>query len=365
MKNRCLVVTGGGDCPGLNAVIRAIVKRASKEEGWEVIGSRDAFNGILRDPMEIVELDNAAVAGIHVRGGTILGTTNKDGPFSWPVQDKNGNWQKEDHSAEMLRKLEFLNVKAVINIGGDGSQRISQRLYKMGCNILGVPKTIDNDLDATDITFGFPTAVEIATDAVDKLVTTAESHNRIIILEVMGRDAGWIALHAAVAGGAEVCLIPEIKYDINKIIERIDKRIHNSRGFVNIVISEGACPIEGSQQYLENDELDNHNLRLGGAGNRLLHELKDAGVTNDIRVTSLGHLQRGGKPIAYDRILATQFGVKAFEMVLEKEFGKMASIRNGKLISVPIIEAIEKYNFVDLNSDLVHTARDIGISFGD
>ncbi|MDP8268753.1 MAG: ATP-dependent 6-phosphofructokinase [Candidatus Tenebribacter davisii] len=365
MKNRCLVVTGGGDCSGLNAVIRAIVRRASLVNDWEIIGSRDAFNGILRDPMEIVELDKSAVAGIHVRGGTILGTTNKGGPFSWQVQAKNGNWKSEDHSAEMLRKLEFLNVKAVINIGGDGSQKISQKLFEMGCNIVGVPKTIDNDLGATDITFGFPTAVEIATEAVDKLVTTAASHNRILILEVMGREAGWIALHSAIAGGAEICIIPEIKYDIDKIIERIKERIHHSRGFVNIVISEGACPIDGSKHYQVNNEPGHHDPRLGGAGNRLMHELKDHGVKTDIRVTLLGHLQRGGKPIAYDRIIATQFGVKAFEMVLNKEFGKMAALRNGKLVSVPITEAIETYNFVDLNSDLVHTARDIGICFGD
>ena len=344
MKKRCLVATGGGDCPGLNAVIRAIVKRASKEQDWEIIGSRDAFDGILRDPMEIVELDNSTVAGIHVRGGTILGTTNKGGPFAWAVRDSDGNWKEEDHS---------------------GSQRISQQLFEMGCNIIGVPKTIDNDLGATDITFGFPTAVEIATDAVDKLVTTAESHNRILILEVMGREAGWIALHAAVAGGAEVCLIPEIPYNINKVIVRINKRIHHSRGFVNIVISEGARSINGNEQYQENDEFGNHNLRLGGAGNRLMHELKKGGVTTDIRVTLLGHLKRGGKPIAYDRILATQFGVKAFEMVLDKEFGKMAALRDGKLVAVPISEAIEKYNYVDLNSDLVQTARDIDISFGD
>jgi len=365
MKNRCLIVTGGGDCSGLNAVIRAIVKRASLESDWEVIGSRDAFNGILLDPMEIIELDNSKVAGIHVRGGTILGTTNKGGPFAWAVKDKNGDWKEEDRSSEMLRKLEFLNVKAVINIGGDGSQKISQQLYEMGCNIIGVPKTIDNDLAATDSTFGFPTAVEIATDAVDKLVTTAESHNRILILEVMGREAGWIALHSAVAGGAEVCLIPEIKYDIKKVIQQINKRIHDSRGFVNIVISEGACSVNGNKQYQQNDEFGHHNKRLGEAGNRLMRELKDNGVTTDIRVTLLGHLQRGGKPIAYDRILATQLGVKAFEMALSKEFGKMAALQNGKLVSVPINEAIDKYHFVDLNSDLMHTARNIGISFGD
>ena len=354
MKKRCLVATGGGDCPGLNAVIRAIVKRASKEKDWEIIGSIDAFNGILQDPMEIKTLDLPSVAGIHVRGGTILGTTNKNGPFAWPVQQKDGTWQEEDRSADMLRKLEFLNVQAVINIGGDGSQKISQRLFEMGCNIIGVPKTIDNDLSATDYTFGFPTAVEIATDAVDKLVTTAASHNRIFILEVMGREAGWIALHSAVAGGAEVCLIPEIPYDIEKVKNRISKRIINGRGFVNIVIAEGAFPKE-----------ENYQTNTHGAGIQLMNLLKDSGVETDIRVTILGHLQRGGIPIAYDRILATQFGVKAFEMVLEKDFGKMVAVRSGKIISVPLADATAQYHLVDINSDLVKTARSIGISFGD
>jgi 6-phosphofructokinase 1 len=356
MKKRCLVVTGGGDCPGLNAVIRAIVKRASLESDWEIIGSIDAFNGILTDPMEIMDLDLKTVAGIHVRGGTILGTTNKGGPFDWAVVDDYGKVSIEDRSAEMLRKLEFLNVKAVINIGGDGSQRISQRLYEMGCNIIGVPKTIDNDLGATDVTFGFPSAVEIATEALDKLVTTAASHNRILIMEVMGRGAGWIALHSAVAGGAEVCLIPEIPFEINYVIERINKRIINGRGFVNIVVAEGAKS-ETSPQPISADH--------DGAGIKLMKELKTAGIKTDIRVTILGHLQRGGKPSAYDRILATQFGVKAFEMVLNKEFGSMAAIRNDKIIAVPLAEALEKYNFVDLNSDLIATARNIGISFGD
>jgi ATP-dependent phosphofructokinase / diphosphate-dependent phosphofructokinase len=365
MKNRCLVATGGGDCPGLNAVIRAIVKRASLEKDWEVIGSIDAFNGILQDPMEIIDLDMQTVAGIHVRGGTILGTTNKGGPFTWPVQTESGEWRTEDRSAEMLRKLEFLNVKAIINIGGDGSQFISQKLYEMGCNIVGVPKTIDNDLGATDTTFGFPTAVEIATEALDKLVTTATSHHRILIMEVMGREAGWIALHSALAGGAEVCLIPEIKYDIEKVIKRLNKRVHDGRGFANIVIAEGAAPLQGSMIFQEADTDKLEKARLGGAGFRLMHELQDAGVETDIRVTTLGHLQRGGKPIASDRILAAQFGVKAFEMVLDKEFGKMVALQNGKLTIVPIAEAIEKYNLVDLESDLVHTARSLGINFGD
>ena len=365
MKNRCLVVTGGGDCPGLNAVIRAIVKRASLEKDWEIIGSINAFNGILHNPMEIKDLDMQAVAGIHVRGGTIIGTTNKGGPFNWPIQDKKGQWQIEDRSADMLRKLEVLNVKAIINIGGDGSQRISQQLYEMGCNIIGVPKTIDNDLGCTDTTFGFPTAVEIATEALDKLVTTAASHNRVLVMEVMGREAGWIALHSALAGGAEVCLIPEIKYDIEKVIQRLDERFIGGKGFANIVIAEGACPLEGSLAYQKIYSEKPEQPRLGGAGLRLMQELQEGGLQADVRVTTLGHLQRGGKPIASDRILAAIFGVKAFEMVLDKDFGNMVAIQGGKLTSVPIAEAIEKYNYVDLDSDLVHTARCLGISFGD
>ncbi|MDD3524535.1 MAG: ATP-dependent 6-phosphofructokinase, partial [Candidatus Cloacimonetes bacterium] len=245
MKKRLLIATGGGDCPGLNAVIRAIVKRASHERTWEVLGSIDAFDGILRDPMHLVELTPEKVAGIHVCGGTIIGTTNKGGPFAWPVKDEHGAWTTVDRSQEFVQRLRYQNIDAIINIGGDGSQRISQGLFELGCPVIGVPKTIDNDLSDTDFTFGFQTAVDVATDAVDKLVTTAASHHRVLILEVMGRYAGWIALHAAIAGGAEVCLIPEIPYDINKVMEAIMQRYDGGRGFANIVIAEGATPIGG------------------------------------------------------------------------------------------------------------------------
>ena len=205
---RVMVLTGGGDCPGLNAVIRGIVKRASLEKDWEVMGCIESFNGVLREPTEIVMLDEKSVAGLLVEGGTILGTTNKGGPFAWPVKNADGSWTTVDRSDEMIRKLSYMGVDAVINIGGDGSQRISLALSQKGLNIVGVPKTIDNDLSLTDYTFGFQTAVQICTEAIDKLVTTAASHNRVFILEVMGRDAGWIALHSAIAGGADVCLIP-------------------------------------------------------------------------------------------------------------------------------------------------------------
>ncbi len=362
---RVLVATGGGDCPGLNAVIRAIVKRAAREKDWEIIGSINSFDGILKEPTEIVVLDEKAVSGIHFRGGTIIGTTNKGGPFEWPVKNLDGSWGAVDRSDEMMRKLQYMGIEAVINIGGDGSQRISQTFYEKGLRIIGVPKTIDNDLPFTDFTFGYQTAVQIATEAVDKLVTTAASHNRIMILEVMGRDAGWIALSAAIAGGAEVCLIPEIPYDIEKVKERLEQRFSRGKGFANIIIAEGAKPKGGEQSSGKSDEVGYHNVRLAGAAARLESELKNAGVSADMRLTVLGHLQRGGIPLAYDRILATQFGVKAFEMVMEERFGEMVAYRHPNIISIPLIDAIQKNKFVGENSNLLKTAKGIGISFGD
>ena len=314
---RVLVATGGGDCPGLNAVIRAVVRRAAQERDWEVIGSIESYNGILREPMEIRILNEQAVSGIHVRGGTIIETTNKGGPFAWPIKNPDGTWTSVDRSDEMLRKLQYLGVDAVISIGGDGSQRISQALYEKGLNIIGVPKTIDNDLSSTDFTFGFQTAVQIATEAVDKLVTTAASHNRVLVLEVMGRNAGWIALHAAVGGGAEVCLIPEIPYDLQKVKARLEQRYARGKGHAIIVIAEGAKPKGGEVTSEKSEEIGYENLRLGGVAHKLVHDLKAIGFESDMRETVLGHLQRGGVPVAYDRVLATQFGVKAFEMVLE------------------------------------------------
>ncbi|NOQ27273.1 MAG: ATP-dependent 6-phosphofructokinase [Bacteroidales bacterium] len=362
---RVLVATAGGDCPGLNAVIRAIVKRASQEREWEVIGSIQAFNGILWEPTEIKILDEKTVAGIHFQGGTIIETTNKGGPFAWPVKDNDGKWTTADRSGEMIRKLMYMGVDAVINIGGDGSQRISQRLYEKGLNIIGVPKTIDNDLSATDSTFGYQTAVQIATEAVDKLVTTAASHNRVMILEVMGRDAGWIAMNAAIAGGAEICLIPEIPYDIDKVVEKINDRFLRDRGFTIIVLAEGAKAIGKDSSEEQNDEIGYMNAKLAGAAVRLIKELKDAGLKHDMRKAVLGHIQRGGVPIAYDRVLATQFGVKAFEMVMDGKFGEMVSYRHPHITSVPFTEAIREPHCVTLDSDLMKSARGVGISFGD
>jgi 6-phosphofructokinase 1 len=362
---KALITTGGGDCPGLNAVIRAIVKRAQQTNDWEVYGSMEAFNGVLRSPKEIIRLDDDKVAGIHARGGTILQTTSKGGPFNWPVQRADGSWTGEDRSEEMIYYLNKEGFKAVINIGGDGSQKISHELYKRGLNVIGVPKTIDNDLASTDYTFGFQTAVGIATDAVDKLVTTAESHHRLMILEVMGRGAGWIALHSALGGGAEVCLIPEIPYDIDKVLERLNQRYEAGKGFAIIVIAEGAKPKKGSVVARKSAEVGYQNVRLGGVAYQLSDQLKKAGFEHDIREMVLGHLQRGGTPTAYDRVLATQFGVKAMEMAINGEYGRMVSFLDHEITSVSLEKATQGQNLVDPEGFLVQTAKGVGISFGD
>lgn len=365
MAKKVLIATGGGDCPGLNAVIRAIVKTAEHHGGWEVYGSIESFNGLLRDEIEIVRLTDKEIAGIHVNGGTILGTTNKGGPFHFPVLTSDGSWITEDRSQLIKKRLEELGIEAIINIGGDGSQRISLQLADMGINVVGVPKTIDNDLSCTDFTFGFQTAVQIATEAVDKLVTTAASHSRVFILEVMGRDAGWIALHSAIAGGAEICIIPEIPYDVAEIAKKIESRYINGRGFCNIVIAEGAKGIDGKVTGIDPTEVGNPHFKLGGVGEKLKQELIAYGVEHDIRVTVLGHLQRGGTPTAYDRVLATAFGAKAFELVNNGIYRSMVVYNHPNIEHIALDEVVNHPHLVDPDhSDLVRTAREIGISFG-
>jgi len=363
-KKKILVTTGGGDCPGLNAVIRAIVKAARHDGGYEVYGSIEAFNGLLSEPERIVKLTNRKVSGIHVIGGTIIKTTNKGNPLKYPIYLGDGTIEYEDLTDMLIQKVQKYNFEAIINIGGDGSQKISQVLFEKGLNMIGVPKTIDNDLSATDLTFGFSTAVQVATDCFDKLVTTAESHHRVMIMEVMGRDAGWIALHTAIAGGAEICIIPEIPYNLNTILRDINNRYRKGRGFVNIVIAEGARPKGGKIVGVKAKDGD-ENFKLGGVGNLLRRQLEAKGCQAQIRTTVLGHIQRGGTPIAFDRILATAMGFKAFEMVTKKEYGKMVSYKNHQLESVPIKKAIKDYNHVAKNNYLLKTAKSIGISFGD
>jgi ATP-dependent phosphofructokinase / diphosphate-dependent phosphofructokinase len=361
---KLLILTGGGDCPGLNAVIRGVSKRARKEKDWEIYGCIEGFNGVFNEPQELVKLTGSKTAGIHVKGGTILKTTNKANPINFPVVQPDGTTKFIDRSDELVKKLKALRFDAVINIGGDGSQKISKALYKKGIPMIGVPKTIDNDLSATDITFGFHTAVQIATDSFDKLVTTAESHHRVMIMEVMGRDAGWIALHSALAGGAEICLIPEIPYDVNKLVKRIELRYKKGRGFVNIVVAEGAHPKEGTIHAAAGEKGSEH-VRLGGIAYQLSKQLKDAGCQAEIRETVLGHVQRGGSPVAFDRILATLFGVKAFELAKEKKFGRMVAFKNNEITSVTLDDATKKTNQVDKTSYLVQAAKGLGMSFGD
>lgn len=366
MSKKILIATGGGDCPGLNAVIRGIVKSAAQEGGWQIFGCIESFNGILKDEIDIVELTEKSVSGLHVKGGTIIKTTNHGGPFSFPVKQADGTWITEDRSQLMKQRLQDLGIDVVINIGGDGSQAISLALQKIGINVIGVPKTIDNDLSSTDFTFGFQTAVQIATICFDKIVSTAESHNRVFIMEVMGRDAGWIALHTAIAGGADVCVIPEIPYDPRKIMEKIETRYQHGEGFCNIVIAEGAKALDGKVTGSAPTAVGDPHIKLGGVGDKLKQELMDLGIEHDVRVTVLGHLQRGGSPIAFDRILATEFGVKAFELARDKKYGNLVTYHHPHIEYVPIEEALKQPHLVQPDKDfLVHTARRTGMSFGD
>lgn len=364
-KKKLLVLTGGGDCPGLNAVIRGIAKAAKHSGEWEAWGTIEAFNGVFSDPPNLVKLSRRRIAGIHVRGGTILKTTNVGNPIAFPVQKADGTKTTVDRSEELIQRIRRLGFSAVVNIGGDGSQKISQYLFERGLPVIGVPKTIDNDISATDFTFGFNTAVQIATDSLDKLVTTAESHHRVMIMEVMGRDAGWIALHTAIAGGAEICLIPEIPFQITKVVDKIKKRYKKGSGFSIIVIAEGAKMADGQVLGTASKDFGEAHIKLGGIGNYLRAELEKFEGLPQIRTTILGHVQRGGTPIAFDRILATAMGVKAFEMIAAGDFGKMVSMRNNRLESVPILEAVKHYKLVNTDHFLIKTARLMGISFGD
>ncbi|MDR0415111.1 MAG: ATP-dependent 6-phosphofructokinase [Prevotellaceae bacterium] len=363
MKKKVLVATSGGDCPGLNAVIRSLVKRASFHPEWEIWGSMRSFNGLLGQPQDLKLLDRKTVSGIHVKGGTIIGTTKRSGPFNWPVKQPDGTTSYVDRSDEMISMCREIGFNAVVNIGGDGSQAMSNRLFEKGLPVIGVPKTIDNDLGATDVTFGFQSAVDVATEALDRLVSTAESHNRILILEVMGKLSGWIALHSAIAGGAEICLIPEIPYDIARIKAFLDRRFENGKKFAVVIVAEGAMPKGGS--FLGKQESELSSVRLEGAAQRFAEELRMAGVETGIRSTILGHVQRGGSPVPYDRVLASQYGVKAFEMILEEKFGYMVSYQSPNVVSVPLAEAVSNPKLVNPNSNLVHVAKSINICFGD
>jgi len=350
------ILTGGGDCPGLNAVIRAAVRTATRDHDLDVVGIQFGFEGLLT--RAVVPLTTESIRGILPKGGTLLRTTNRGNPFEYPVED-GGERYCVDRSAEVVTNVEELGIDGIIAIGGDGTLRIAQRLCDMGIPMVAVPKTIDNDLAATDYTFGFFTAVSVATEAVDRLHTTAESHDRVMILEVMGRNAGWIALYAGIAGGADIILIPEIPYDPNAIVSSIRDRQQEGSKFDIIVVAEGAKRIGGQEAYL-----DRTTRRLGGIAYQVAAEIAQQ-IDLEIRVTVLGHVQRGGSPIAYDRILATRFGTAAANLIGRGDFGKMVALRGDDIVAVPIKSAIANMKCVAPAGDLVATARSVGVSFGD
>lgn len=361
MPKTIAILTGGGDAPGLNAVIRAAVKTATLYYGDRMLGICDGYDGLVQKSTP-VELDARAVAGLLYRGGTILGTSNRGDPFHYPIEE-DGKIVKKDMSGVLLERLRELEVDALIVIGGDGSLTIAKELYDLGAPTVGVPKTIDNDLSATEITFGFDTAITTATEALDKLHTTAESHHRCMVLEVMGRDAGWIALQSGIAGGADVILIPEIPFSWDAICAKIESRNRSGRKFSIIVAAEGAFPAGGRQVIQQSAEQTCGLVRLGGIGYLIGDEVCKR-LKMETRVTVLGHIQRGGRPSTFDRILATKLGVEAVHAVERGDFGCMVALLSTRIITVPLEEAIGKQKLVDPEGQVVKCAEAIGICVG-
>jgi len=349
------ILTGGGDCPGLNAVIRAAVRTLQRDD-TEVVGIQFGFEGLLNN--NVVPLNHETIRGILPKGGTLLRTTNRGNPFEYPIID-DGKVRCIDRSSEVIDNIRALGLDGIVAIGGDGTLKIAQRLCEMGIPMVAVPKTIDNDLAATDYTFGFMTAVSVATEAVDRLHTTAESHDRVMLLEVMGRNAGWIALYSGMAGGADIILIPEIPYRVEEIVRSIRSRQREGSKFDIVVVAEGAKREGGEESYL-----DKASRRLGGIAYQVAADIAQH-IDLEIRVTVLGHIQRGGSPIAYDRILATRFGAAAAQLVRNGQFGKMVALRGDAIVPVDIRDAVSNAKYVDPDSPIVESARDVGISFGD
>jgi 6-phosphofructokinase 1 len=358
---RIALSTGGGDAPGLNAVIRAAVLSAVNR-GWEVLGVKKGYAGLLGED-EVIPMTAATVRGIAHLGGTILRTTNRGNPFSYPVYFPDGTCVEKDRSEELIDNARKLGIDALISIGGDGSMSIAHQLCERGMKIVCVPKTIDNDVSGTITTFGFDTAVNTALEAIDKLHTTAESHDRVIVLEVMGRHAGFIALHAGLAGTADVILIPEIPYDIEKVCEKIMARGRSGRHFSIVVIAEGAFPA-GEGPAIRGKSMPGQAARIGGVAERLADEIEDH-TKKETRSLILGHLQRGGQPTSYDRLLAVRFGGAAVRAVADGKWDQMIALQSPHIVSVPLAEVLKTPKRVELDHDTVLTARATGISFGD
>lgn len=355
------ILTGGGDAPGLNAVIRAVVKTASVECDCQVLGVHNGFDGLLDDG-QVEVLRPESVRGILPRGGTVLGAANRGNPFARRVV-REGVEKVVDVSEQVVRSFERLKIDMLIVVGGDGTLRICRDLIDRGCPIVGVPKTIDNDVGGTDVTFGFDTAVNTATDALDRLHTTAEAHHRVMVLELMGREAGFIALHAGVAGGADVILIPEIPFRMDSVLAKIEARRQTEHAFSILSVSEGAHEVGKERIYSRpGDEI--YFARLGGIGEETAGQINRA-TGMETRVTVLGHLQRGGSPTAFDRWLATRFGGSAARLALSGGSGRMVALRGTRVVDVSLAEALSEPKRVDLGGDAVRTARELGICLGD
>ncbi|MFL5616794.1 MAG: 6-phosphofructokinase [Gemmatimonadaceae bacterium] len=358
---RIAISTGGGDAPGLNAVIRAAALSAINR-GWDVLGIKRGFAGLMGED-EVIPLTKDSVRGIAHMGGTILRSTNRGNPFFYPRKQVDGTYQEEDRSDELMENARRLGIDALISIGGDGSLDIARRLCNKGMRIVCVPKTIDNDVSGTVTTFGFDTAVNTALEAIDKLHTTAESHDRVMVMEVMGRDAGFIALHAGVAGTADVILIPEIPYDIQKVCEKIRYRDSVGRLFSIVVVAEGAFP-RGGHSHTLGESMPGQARRIGGVAEAIAREIQQL-TGKETRSLVLGHLQRGGMPTGYDRLLATRFGGAAVRAIAEEKWGEMVALQSPHIVTIPIEQVLGETKRVDPSHDVVQTARATGISFGD
>lgn len=361
MSRTIAILTGGGDCPGLNAVIRGVVRSAILERGWRVIGIEDGFDGLVGEP-RWRELTLDSVRGILPRGGTILGTSNRGNPLAYPVE-QNGETRLVDLSAEVVENFKRLGADALIAVGGDGTLKIARALQEKGAPMVGIPKTIDNDLRGTDVTFGYNTAVGIVTEALDRLHSTAESHHRVMVVEVMGRDAGWIALESGLAGSADVILIPEIPFNLALVCDAIQQRKERGSKFSIVVAAEGAFPAEG-EKVVKVPGSENRGVeRLGGIGAFVADEISNR-IKIETRVVVLGHVQRGGTPSPFDRILGSRFGVRAVELIEQDRYGRMVSLQ-GRLISdVDIVDAVDSLNRVEPDGDLAKSAEALGINLG-
>jgi 6-phosphofructokinase 1 len=359
------IATGGGDAPGLNAVIRAAVL-AGIARGWEMYGIRDGFNGLMTPEKYkdggVISLTREKVRGITHLGGTIIGTTNRGNPFQYPVKNTDGTYTEIDRSDELVRSFAMHEIDALISVGGDGSMSIANSLSEKGVRVVGVPKTIDNDLDQTVVTFGFDTAVGFAVECLDRLHTTAASHQRVLIVEVMGRYAGWIALESGVAGSADVVLIPEIPFDLKKVSAKILERQRSGSNFSIVVVAEGAKPVDGNVSVISKEI--GRAERLGGIGERITEELQQL-TGKETRLVVLGHLLRGGSPTANDRLIALRFGAAAIRALDEGHFGVMVALDPPVVKYVPLADATRRMKNVPLDCDTMLTARDLGVSFGD